>query len=67
MVNYDPGFEEEGHAYLDEDDIEPFSQAIDFYLKKRSSIVVYKGHFWDWRMAVNALEELKSLHRYDQL
>lgn len=45
------------------DDIEPLENALDRYTSMGSGLVFYKGEGWDWRMAYNALEDLKALRK----
>jgi len=42
------------------EDIEPLEEAIEKYGTMGSGLVWYKGEGWDWRMAKNALEDLKA-------
>jgi len=46
------------------DDIEPLQKALN-EMDMFSGGLEYKGTFWDWRMAQNALEDLKE--RQEQL
>jgi len=41
-------------------DIEPLELAIQKYAGMGSGLVWYKGEGWDWRMAKNALDDLKA-------
>lgn len=45
---------------LDIEDIEPLEKAIEKYTSMGSGLVWYKGEGWDWRMAKNALDDLKT-------
>ena len=42
------------------EDIEPLEKAIKKYVSMGSGLVWYKGEGWDWRMARNALDDLKT-------
>jgi len=42
------------------EDIEPLEKAIEKYGTMGSGLVWYKGEGWDWRMASNALDDLKA-------
>jgi len=42
------------------EDIEPLENAIKIGAFTGSGLVWYKGEGWDWRMARNALDDLKA-------
>ena len=42
------------------EDIEPLEKAIEICIFTGSGLVWYKNHGWDWRMARNALDDLKA-------
>jgi len=42
------------------EDIEPLEKAIGICVFTGSGLVWYKGEGWDWRMARNALDDLKA-------
>jgi len=47
------------------DDIEPLQKALN-EMNPSSGGLEYKGFFWDWRMAQNALEDLKERQEHLQ-
>lgn len=43
------------------EDIKPLEEAIQKYARMGSGLVWFRGEGWDWRMASNALDDLKAI------
>ena len=51
---------------LDFDDIEPLERELERCYRTFSGGFKYKGVFWDWRCAKNAVEDLKVRREYEE-
>ena len=47
------------------DDIEPMEKELEKCYRYGYSGFLYKGEFWDWRMAYNAVEDLKAIRDFN--
>jgi hypothetical protein len=51
---------------LDFDDIEPMERELEVCYRTFSGGFMYKGVFWDWRCAKDAVEDLKARRDYGE-
>ena len=49
------------HVKLSFEDIEPMEKELEKCYRFGCGGFLYKGEFWDWRMAYNAVEDLKAM------